>query len=115
MRWTKHSRIVPSLHTRPPGPGAYKVGNEMQKKQGKRRTSFLKAGEVGFSSTTSRAMGQAEGKAAAPGPGAYSADNTKGEFVKKMENKLRSRTGAFLSSDDRFHNGPFDEKDMAAI
>merc|ERR1712070_775608 len=76
-----------------PGPGAYKVGNEMQKKQGKKRTSFLKAGEVGFSSTTSRAMGQAEGKVAAPGPGAYSADNTKGEFVKKMENKLRSRTG----------------------
>ena len=23
---------------------------------------------------------------------------------------MRSRTGAFLSSDDRFHNGPFDEK-----
>jgi len=97
-----------------PGPGAYKVGNEMQKRQGKKRTSFLKAGEVGFASTSSRAMGAAEGKLQVPGPGAYSADNTKGEFVKKIENKLRSRTGAFLSSDERFHNSPFDE-DLAAI
>jgi len=96
-----------------PGPGAYKVGNEMQKKQGKKRTSFLKAGEVGFASTSSREMGAQEGKMPVPGPGAYSADNTKGEFVKKIENKLRSRTGAFLSSDERFHNGPMEE--MAAI
>jgi len=42
--------------------------------------------------------------------GAYGSDNDQGEFTKKMEKKLRSRTGAFLSSDDRFHNGPFDER-----
>lgn len=93
-----------------PGPGAYKVGDEMKKKQGKQRASFLKAGEVGFSSTTTRAMG-AEGKSAVPGPGAYGSDNSRGEFVQQLEKKIRSRTGAFGSSDDRFHNGPFDEKE----
>merc|ERR1719261_1030226 len=45
-----------------------------------------------------------------PGPGSYSKDNSQGEFTKELEQKVRSRTGAFLSSDDRFHNGPFDEK-----
>eukprot|EP00658_Telonema_sp_P-2_P012067 TRINITY_DN14601_c0_g1_i1.p1 TRINITY_DN14601_c0_g1~~TRINITY_DN14601_c0_g1_i1.p1 ORF type:complete len:274 (+),score=42.18 TRINITY_DN14601_c0_g1_i1:1173-1994(+) len=91
-----------------PGPGAYKVGDEMKKKQGKQRTSFLKSGEVGFSSTTSRGM-VSEGKSFVPGPGAYGSDNNKGEFVQQLEKKLRSRTGAFGSSDERFHDGPLQE------
>eukprot|EP00656_Telonema_subtile_P019939 TRINITY_DN2112_c0_g1_i3.p1 TRINITY_DN2112_c0_g1~~TRINITY_DN2112_c0_g1_i3.p1 ORF type:complete len:559 (-),score=100.95 TRINITY_DN2112_c0_g1_i3:222-1898(-) len=100
------------FNTKTPGPGAYKVGDEMKKGQGKQRASFLKAGEVGFSSTTTRAMGT-DGKSNVPGPGAYSGDNTRGEFVQKLEKKLRSRTGAFGSSDDRFHNNAVDDKEQA--
>lgn len=97
-----------------PGPGAYKVGDEMRKKQGKQRTSFLKSGEVGFSSTTTRGMaGQA--KNAVPGPGAYGADNSKGEFVQALEKKIRSRSGAFLSSDDRFRDDADDKDVLEAV
>ena len=45
-----------------------------------------------------------------PGPGTYARDQSQAEFVTDIEKKLRSRTGAFLSSDDRFHNGPMDDK-----
>lgn len=92
-----------------PGPGSYKMVGDIAKKSSKKRTSFLKSGDVGFCSTSSRQMGVLP-ESSVPGPGSYSKDNSQGEFTKELEQKVRSRTGAFLSSDDRFHNGPFDEK-----
>jgi len=90
-----------------PGPGAYGVGDEIKKKQGKTKHSFLKTGEVGFSSTTSRQLGaDSKSETLAPGPGSYGGDNSKGQFVHALEKKLRSRTGAFGSSDERFREGP---------
>merc|ERR1711934_144776 len=95
-----------------PGPGAYSVGDEMKKKQGKAKHSFLKTGEVGFSSTTSRQLGaDAKSETTAPGPGAYGGDNSKGQFVHQLEKRLRSRTGAFGSSDERFREGPMSEQE----
>jgi len=111
-RWyevDESASYMSSFALKTPGPGAYKMEGALAKKAGKKRTTFLKNGDVGFSSTSSRQMGSVpEDKV--PGPGAYAKDNNQGEFTTEMEKKLRSRTGAFLSSDDRFHNGPFDEK-----
>eukprot|EP00657_Telonema_sp_P-1_P004046 TRINITY_DN19362_c0_g1_i1.p1 TRINITY_DN19362_c0_g1~~TRINITY_DN19362_c0_g1_i1.p1 ORF type:complete len:276 (+),score=112.96 TRINITY_DN19362_c0_g1_i1:120-947(+) len=90
-----------------PGPGAYVLGDEIKKRTSKQRTSFLKDGEVGFSSTTNRVV--VDEKNRVPGPGSYTTDNSRGEFVQQLEKKLRSRTGAFLSSDERFPAEPLGE------
>lgn len=111
-RWyevDESASYMSSFALKTPGPGAYKVPGEIAKKASKKRTSFLKSGDVGFSSTSSRQMGVLP-ENRVPGPGAYGKTNDQGEFTKDLEKKVRSRTGAFLSSDDRFHNGPFDEK-----
>jgi len=98
-----------SFAQKTPGPGAYKASGGVAKKAGKKRATFVKSGDIGFSQTSSRQMGVLPDNKV-PGPGAYSKENTQGAFTKEMEKKVRSRTGAFLSSDDRFHNGPFDER-----
>lgn len=98
-----------SFSLKTPGPGAYKAPAGVAKRAGKKRTSFVKSGDIGFAQTSSRQMGVLHDNKV-PGPGAYTGENTQGTFTKDMEKKVRSRTGAFLSSDDRFHNGPFDER-----
>jgi len=111
-RWyevDESASYMSSFALKTPGPGAYKMVGDISKKASKKRTSFLKSGDVGFSTTSSRQMGVLP-ENRVPGPGAYGKDNNQGEFTTALEKKVRSRTGAFLSSDDRFHNGPFDEK-----
>jgi len=111
-RWyevDESASYMSSFAMKTPGPGSYKMQGGMSNRVAKKRTSFLKSGDVGFNSTCSRQMGGIN-EEKVPGPGTYSKDNSQGEFTKELEKKLRSRTGAFLSSDDRFHNGPFDEK-----
>ena len=96
-----------SFALKTPGPGSYKTPGTIAKKVGKNRTTFVKSGDIGFCQTSSRQMGMLHDNKV-PGPGSYS--NDKDGLAAELSKKVRSRTGAFLSTDDRFHNGPFDER-----